>query len=48
MKTKSVKQNKSKEITISAAELSRIGIGIMSKVLDTAKKGKITIRLEKD
>jgi len=41
---------KSKEFTISAAELSRLGMGIMAKalkVVDTAKKGKITIRLEK-
>jgi len=41
---------KSKEFTISAAELSRLGMGIMVralKVVDTAKKGKITIKLEK-
>lgn len=42
------KQSKSKEITISATELSRFGMGIMNKVVDTAKKGKITIRLEKE
>jgi hypothetical protein len=42
--------NKPKEFTISATELSRLGMGIMVralKVVDTAKKGKITIRLEK-
>jgi len=41
---------KSKECTISTAELSRLGMGIMVralKVVDTAKKGEITIRLEK-
>jgi len=41
---------KSKEFTISAVELPRLGMGIMVralKVVDTAKKGKITIRLEK-
>lgn len=48
MKAKSAKQSKSKEITISATELSRLGMGIMNKVVDTAKKGKITIRLEKE
>jgi len=49
MKTKTSK-SKPKELTISSAELSRFGMGIMSKalkVVDTAKKGKITIRLEK-
>jgi len=42
--------SKSKEFTISATELSRLGMGIMTKalkVVNTAKKGKITIRLEK-
>jgi len=49
MKTKTSK-SKPRELTISSAELSRFGMGIMSKalkVVDTAKKGKITIRLEK-
>jgi hypothetical protein len=49
MKTKTSK-TKPRELTISSAELSKFGMGIMSKalkVVDTAKKGKITIRLEK-
>ena len=44
------KTTKSKELTISSAELSRFGMGVMSralKVVNTAKKGKITIKLEK-
>ena len=47
----SKKMSKSKEITISSAELSRFGMGVMNKalkVVDTAKKGKITIKLEKE
>jgi hypothetical protein len=47
MKTKT---SKSRELTISSAELSRFGIGVMNKalkVVNAAKKGKITIRLEK-
>jgi len=43
-------KTKSKEFTISVAGLSRLGIGIKVralKVVDTAKKGKITIRIEK-
>jgi len=49
MKTK-ISKSKPRELTISSAELSKFGMGIMSKalkVVDTAKKGKITIRLEK-
>ena len=49
MKRKTSK-SKSREITISSAELSRFGMGVMNKalkVVDTAKKGKITIKLEK-
>jgi len=49
MKTKTSK-TKPRELTISSAELSKFGMGIMSKalkVVNTAKKGKITIRLEK-
>jgi len=49
-----MKQNttkiKSRELTISSAELSKFGMGVMSKALkivDVAKKGKITIKLEK-
>jgi len=44
------KTTKSKELTISSVELSRFGMGVMSralKVVNTAKKGKITIKLEK-
>ena len=47
MKTKT---SKSRELTISSAELSRFGIGVMNKALkivNAAKKGKITIKLEK-
>ena len=48
MKTKT--STKPKELTISSAELSRFGMGVMNraiKVVNTAKKGKITIRLER-
>lgn len=44
------KTTKTKELTISSAELSRFGMGVMSralKVVNAAKKGKITIKLEK-
>ena len=47
MKTK---KSKSKELVISTAELSRFGMGVMNKALkvaNTAKKGKIIIRVEK-
>ncbi len=47
MKTKT---SKPRELTISSAELSRFGIGVMNKalkVVNAAKKGKITIKLEK-
>ena len=40
--------NQPKEFVISAAELSRLGMGVMFKaykVVDTTKKGKITIDL---
>ena len=50
MKRKS-KTTKSKEITISAAELSKFGFNIMTKalkVLDTVKKSKLTIKLERE
>jgi hypothetical protein len=49
MKTKTSK-SKPRELTISTAELSRFGMGVMDKalkVVNTAKKGKITIRVEK-
>ena len=48
MKTKTSK-TKSRELTISTTELSRFGAGVMDKALrlvNTAKKGKITIKLE--
>lgn len=51
MKRKASKSTKSREVTISAGEISRFGMGVMSralKVVNTAKKGKITIRLEKE
>ena len=50
-KRKSSASNKSRELTLSASELSRFGIGVMNralKVVNTAKKGKITIKLEKE
>ncbi|KAF6247619.1 hypothetical protein C6990_04000 [Nitrosopumilus sp. b3] len=49
MKSKTSK-SKPREVTLSAAELSRFGMGVMSKalkVVNTAKKGKITIRVER-
>lgn len=49
MKRKTTK-SKPRELTISTAELSRFGMGVMNRalrVVNTAKKGKITIRLEK-
>ena len=49
MKRKTSK-TKPRELTISSAELTRFGMGVMSralKVVNTAKKGKITIRVEK-
>jgi len=49
MKTKKSK-TQPRELTISTAELSRFGVGVMNKalkVVNTAKKGKITIRVEK-
>jgi len=50
MNKRSTKPRNSKEFTISVSELSKFGSDLMtkaSKVIDTAKKGKITIRLEK-
>lgn len=51
MKTQTTKsKSKPRELTISTAEISRFGMGVMSKALkivNTAKKGKITIRLER-
>jgi len=46
MKTK---KSKPKELIISTAELSKLGMNVMNKalkVVNTAKKGKITIRVE--
>jgi hypothetical protein len=48
MKTKI---SRPREFTISSAELSRFGTGVMNKalkVMNSAKKGKITIRLERE
>ncbi len=48
MKTKTTK---SRELTISSAELSRFGTGVMNKalkVVNSAKKGKITIKIERE
>jgi len=50
MKRKTSK-SKPRELTISSAELSRFGMGVMSralKVVNAAKKSKITIKLEKE
>ena len=47
MKTK---KSKSKELTIFTVELSKLGMSVMNKtlkVVNTAKKGKIIIRVEK-
>jgi hypothetical protein len=47
MKTK---KSKPKELVISTAELPKLGMSVMNKALkvaNTAKKGKITIRVEK-
>ncbi len=48
MKTKT---SKPRELTISSAELSRFGAGVMNKalkVVNSAKKGKITIKIERE
>jgi len=50
MKTKTSK-SKPREFTISSAELSRFGMGVMNralKVVSSAKKSKITVRLERE
>jgi len=50
MKRKTSK-SKPREFTISSAELSRFGMGVMNRalrVINSAKKGKITIKLERD
>jgi len=49
MKTKQPK-SQPREFSLSTAELSRFGMGVMNKALkgvNTAKKGKITNRVEK-
>ncbi len=51
MKKITEKSNKGKEITISASELTRLGMGVMTRalnVVNTARKGKITIKLERE
>lgn len=51
MKKTTEKPNKGKEITISASELTRLGMGVMTRalnVVNTARKGKITIKLERE
>ena len=51
MKTKTRSKSKPRELTLSSAELSKFGMGVMSralKVVNTAKKGKLTIRLERE
>ncbi len=50
MKRKTSK-SKPREFSISSTELSRFGMGVMNKalkVVNSAKKGKITIRLEQE
>lgn len=50
MKRKTSK-SKAREFSISSAELSRFGMGVMNtalKVVNSAKKGKITIKLEQE
>jgi len=50
MKSKTSKP-KPRELTLSTAELSRFGMGVMNRalrVVKTAKKGKITIRVERE
>ncbi len=50
MKTK-ISKSKPREFTISSAELSRLGMGVMNKalkVVNSAKKGKITIKIERE
>ena len=51
MKTKTRSKSKPRELTLSSTELSRFGMGVMSRalrVVNTAKKGKLTIRLERE
>ena len=46
-----ISKSKPREFTISSAELSRFGMGVMNralKVVNSAKKGKITIKLERE
>ena len=47
---KKANKSKAREVTISAADISKFGTGVMNKalkVVNSAKKGKITIRLER-
>ena len=51
MKTKTKTKTKPRELTISSTELSKFGTGVMNRALkavNSAKKGKITIRLERE
>jgi len=50
MKTKHSKSKKQKELVLSTAELTKFGVGVMSralKVVNAAKSSKLTIKLEK-
>ena len=50
-RSKSKSKSKPRELTLSSTELSRFGMGVMSRalrVVNTAKKGKLTIRLERE
>ena len=51
MKSKTRSKSKPRELTLSSTELSKFGMGVMNRALkavNTAKKGKITIRLERE
>ncbi len=46
-----ISKSNPKEITISSAEISRFGMRVMDramKVVNSAKKGKITIKIERE
>lgn len=48
---RTTRKTKGKEVTISAKELTRFGMGVMTralKVVNTAKKGKLTIKIERE
>ena len=51
MKTKRSKSKKEKTVVLSAAELTKFGMGVLTKavnVVNSAKKSKLTITLEQD